>query len=118
MSVIESSQFIALPLLDMIPVEPGAANASPDSSGSFNDYLQRAQTSSTGAGDNAAGDSSRDAGQSPVPRADELHSTADQPPPRPKNDEDNIDNVYGEESGGKANFQRRIAGRRRTKTSR
>jgi flagellar hook-length control protein FliK len=99
MSVIELNQLIVLPLLDMIPLEPGAANAPPGSSGSFNDYLQRAQTSPIG-----ANDSSRDAGQSPVPRADELHSTADQPPPRPKNNEDNIDDVYGEESAGNANI--------------
>ncbi|MGA2059210.1 MAG: hypothetical protein ABSG67_01920 [Thermoguttaceae bacterium] len=104
MSVIESSQFISLPLLDMIPVEAGAANASPGFSDSFNDYLQRAQTSSTGAGDNTAGNSSRDAGQSPVPRADDSQSTADQPPPCPINNEDNIDNVYGEESADRANL--------------
>ena len=104
MSVIELNQIIVLPFLDMIPVEPGAANASPGSSGSFNDYLQRAQSFSIGAGDAAAGDSSRDAGQPPVPRADELHSTADQPPPRPKSSEDNVDNISATESAGKANL--------------
>jgi flagellar hook-length control protein FliK len=103
MSVIELSQLIALPLFDTIMVEPGAANASLGSSGSFNDYLQRAQTSSTGADYAAAGDSSRDAGQPPVPRADELHSTADQPP-RPNRSEDNIDNLSGTESAGITNL--------------
>ncbi|MGA2799029.1 MAG: flagellar hook-length control protein FliK [Thermoguttaceae bacterium] len=103
MSVIELNQLIVLPMLDIIPVEPGAANARPGPSGSFNDYLQRAQTSSAGAGDDVEGDSSGDAPQTPVPRAEELHSTADQPPPRPNSSEDNIGNISGTGSDGKAN---------------
>ncbi len=99
----ELNQLIVLPLLDIMPVEPCAGSACAGCSGSFNAYLQRAQTSSTGAGDNVTSDSSSGSGQSPVSRADDSPSTA-APPPRPKDNEDNINNVGGTDSAGKSSL--------------
>ncbi len=117
MSVIELSQFIALPLLDIIPVEPGSGGTNVVSRGSFDDYLQRAQSSTTGAGDSAASDSSRDAGQAQLSRAGESRSRA-APQPRPKKMETITTLSTARNLPGTPTFQRRIAGRRRTKTSR
>jgi flagellar hook-length control protein FliK len=104
MSVIDLSQLISLPSIDMIPVEPAAPNSRPGPSGSFDDYLQRAQSSSLGAGDNVDGDASRNSGQPPVPRTDEPHSKPDKSTPISNNIDDNVDNMSGTESAGNANL--------------
>ena len=83
MSVVEVSQYNLSPLFDANATDPSAAQNAPG--GSFDDYLQRAQSSS--AGDGGASDKPREAGKSTSQRAGNTNAKAAQPAHQKKSDD-------------------------------
>lgn len=82
--MIDLNQLIVMPLFDAVPAEPNGGYAQSNPNESFNDYLQRARTSSA------------DAGQSSASRAEESNS-AGAAPTSQNNGEDEISDTESEE---------------------
>ncbi len=63
MTSIDINHLIRSSLLDLLPAEADMGNPLSGSGGSFNDYLQRAQSFSVNYGENVANSAEKDSGQ-------------------------------------------------------
>lgn len=89
MATIDINQVLALSLLDIAPPEPTAVNARSDPRESFNDYLQRARTSSADSGNNGNSFPENNSRPSSAPKSDDTRPPIENPSFRDKCDDGN-----------------------------